>query len=96
MWAESVRLESFLGCTAVDNETQGSTVTAMAFFKRPCNGVTIFPGCTPVAGLRRVPVTGTGATSNEPAQEASEDRLVAALGNRAPPSVRRLQECCGK
>lgn len=96
MVAESVCLESPLRCTAAYNERVGSTVTGVAFFKRLCDGVTIFPRCTPIEGLGRVLVTGAGATLDEHAQEVSEDRLVAAFGNSATPSVLRLQACCGQ
>lgn len=41
--------------------------------------------------LRRVLMTGTAATSDEHAREASEDAQVAAFDNRATPTVLRLQ-----
>ncbi len=71
-------------------------MTAIAFFKRLCNGVTIFPRCTPMDGLRRGLVTGTGATLDEHAQGANEDRQAAAFDNSAPQNVLRLQARCGQ
>jgi len=41
-------------------------------------------------------VTGTGATADKHALEVNKDRQVSALGNSVPPTVLRLQKCCGK
>jgi len=71
-------------------------VTAVAFFKRLWNGVTIFPGCTQIDGIGRVLLMGTDATLDEHAQEVSVDRQVAGFDNSAAPSVLGLQARCGK